>query len=221
MGKQSHAIPSVLVSIIHRPGERIEAELVGWLLRQQARSLTGQATFALGDILKGKPFDAQRNRQVASFLATRYERLMFVDADIVPPGDAIDRLLDHDKAICGIASQSFQFDEPFAVILEADPDVPHGYRQAQDLRGLKRLRNGAIGLACCMIKREVFEKVKPPWFEEILIEGGLKTRDADFVFCEKARAAGYDVWVDCDRLTDHLVVVGLKRINELAVKRNG
>lgn len=215
--KQGRAIPSVLVSIPHRPGERIEAGLVGWLLRQQARSLTGQAAFALGvDIIKGKPFDAQRNRQAASFLATRYEWLLFVDADIVPPEDAIDRLLLHDKAICGIASLSFQFEEPFAVVLEKVPEVEYGYRQIAKLSGL--VQCDAIGLACCLIKREVFGRLQPPWFEEILIDGGKATRDADFVFCEKARAVGYEVWVDCDRLTDHQVTVGLKRINELVVK---
>lgn len=206
----------VLVSIIHRPGERIVPGLVRWLLHQQAHSLMGRSPFVLGvDIKGGKPFDVMRNRQVANFLETDYECLMSVDCDIVPPDDAIARLLGYDKAICGIASLSFQLGEPFAVVLEAVPDELYGYKQAKELRGLKKLRDGAIGLACCLIKRGVFEQMARPWFEEILIDGGVGSRDADFVFCEKARVLGYDIWVDCDRLTDHKVVVSLKRINDL------
>lgn len=207
---------NVLVSIIHRPGERIAPGLVRWLLHQQAHSLMGQSPFVLGvDIQGGKPFDVMRNRQAAKFLELDYECLMLVDCDIVPPDDAIARLLAHNKAICGIASLSFQFGEPFAVVLEAAPEEPHGYRQVKELTGLKKLKNGAIGLACCLIKREVFGRMERPWFEEILIDDGVGSRDADFVFCEKARALGYDIWVDCDRLTDHKVVVSLKRINDL------
>lgn len=215
----------VLISIIHRPGERVVPGLVKWLLHQQAHSLMGQSPFVLGvDIQGGKPFDVMRNRQAAKFLETDYECLMLVDCDIVPPDDAIVRLLAHNKAICGIASLSFQFGEPFAVVLEATPEEPYGYKQAERLRGLKKLRDGAIGLACCLIQRKVFEQMAQPWFEEILIGGGVGSRDADFVFCERARALGHDIWVDCDRLTDHKVVVSLKRINDLllgAATKNG
>lgn len=210
---------SILVSIIHRPGERIVPGLVRWLLQQQGYALSAQTSFVLAvDIQEGKPFDVMRNRQATKFLKTNYERLMPVDCDIVPPDDAIIRLLTHDKPICGIASLSFQFGEPFAVVLEAVPEEPHGYRQAEGLEGLRKLRDGAIGLACCLIKREVFEQMARPWFEEILIDGGVGSRDADFVFCEKARGLGYDIWVDCDQLTDHKVVVSLKRINDLLVQ---
>lgn len=209
----------ILASIIHRPGERVVPGLVRWLLQQQGHALSAQASFTLGvDIQGGKPFDVMRNRQAAKFLETDYECLMLVDCDIVPPDDAIVRLLAHSKAICGIASLSFQFGEPFAVVLEATPEESYGYKQAKELRGLKKLKDGAIGLACCLIKREVFERMPKPRFEEILIDGGAGSRDADFVFCEKARALGYDIWVDCDRLTDHRVVVSLKRVNDLLVQ---
>lgn len=210
---------SVLVSVIHRPGERIVPGLVRWVLQQQGHALSSRASFRLGvDIQGGKPFDVMRNRQASRFLETDYECLMPVDCDIVPPDDAIVRLLAHDKAICGIASLSFQFGEPFAVVLEAMPEEPHGYKQAKGLQGLKKLKDGAIGLACCLIKREVFERMSRPWFEEILIDDGMGSRDTDFVFCERVRALGHDIWVDCDRLTDHMAVISLRRINDLLIQ---
>lgn len=48
-------------------------------------------------------------------------------------------------------------------------------------------------------KRQVFERVKPPWFERTNPQGGGE----DFYFCEKAEAAGFRLYVDLSVVAGH------------------
>lgn len=50
--------------------------------------------------------------------------------------------------------------------------------------------SGVPGFGCVLFKREVFEKMSPPWFD--LKEG---TYGSDMFFYANAHDAGYDVWV--------------------------
>ncbi|HKU48487.1 MAG TPA: hypothetical protein VJP79_00930 [Nitrososphaera sp.] len=49
-----------------------------------------------------------------------------------------------------------------------------------------------------LIKREVFEKVTKPWFEY------TPEVPEDHYFCEKARAAGFEIKVDTAIILDHI-----------------
>ncbi len=52
------------------------------------------------------------------------------------------------------------------------------------------------GFGASLIAREVFEKVELPWFLPLHINGNYTTEDAPFF--ERARQAGFTVWVDHD-----------------------
>lgn len=56
----------------------------------------------------------------------------------------------------------------------------------------------AIGMGFCLTKREVWEKVPPPWFV-----WDKPTPSEDFVWCEKVRAAGYKIKVYTDVMLSH------------------
>lgn len=55
----------------------------------------------------------------------------------------------------------------------------------------------AAGSAGMLIRRRVLEAVEPPWFEG---------RNEDIGFCEKARAAGFDVYCDPEILLGHITL---------------
>jgi len=60
-----------------------------------------------------------------------------------------------------------------------------------------------IGLACCLIKTEVFKKMVKPWFwfSTSCGHGGC---GEDVHFCNKAKMMGHKIWVDTRIKTGHL-----------------
>ena len=67
----------------------------------------------------------------------------------------------------------------------------------------------ATGTGCICIKREVLEKLKHP-FENVYDEDGVKTLGNDFYFCQKAKKAGYSIWVHLDYVASHHFTDDLK-----------
>jgi GT2 family glycosyltransferase len=59
-----------------------------------------------------------------------------------------------------------------------------------------------VGFGCCLIKASVFRNLAPPWF---VYDVG-KNKGEDIYFCEKARDAGYEIWVDPSVRPRHLGV---------------
>jgi GT2 family glycosyltransferase len=62
----------------------------------------------------------------------------------------------------------------------------------------------STGAGCLLIKMEVFEKLKKPYFAFKTIEGQNVVMGEDNYFCDKAREAGYDVWVDPTVMIGHI-----------------
>jgi hypothetical protein len=50
--------------------------------------------------------------------------------------------------------------------------------------------------------REVYEAIEPPWFKRTAPAHRLGT-GSDLYFSEQAKAAGYDLWVDCTQWVGH------------------
>lgn len=66
-----------------------------------------------------------------------------------------------------------------------------------------------VGLGFCLIKREVFEKMKPPWFKWDMPDEVSE----DFSFLQKAKEAGFDTHLFTD--------IKLRHLGDLAVNWNG
>jgi len=60
----------------------------------------------------------------------------------------------------------------------------------------------AVGAGSILYDMEVFKNIEPPWFEFHLEEG--PPIGEDIFFCDKLRAAGYKIYVDCDIKVGHL-----------------
>lgn len=174
---------------------------------------------------QGKPIDVLRNKIVKRFNAENiisevpFDYLMFIDDDIVPPDDILD-MVELDKDIISAVCFSFQYDEPFALILNKsdNPFLPEGYIQSDKINKEKIMECDAVGTGCMLIKREVLEKIENPFMFRYDEKGNLE-RGEDFSFCEKAKTSGYKIFVDTTKICSHYANIDLKKVNNLLVKK--
>lgn len=100
---------------------------------------------------------------------------------------------------------------PFRSVLHTNAD--EGYRNLIDneldgLTGLVDITNLTFGNAGILIKRRVLEVMTDPWFEN-----GMTKSDhtgCDLYFCEKARKAGFKMYLDLDSTMGHLTTVSVR-----------
>ena len=164
------------------------------------------------------PLDRARNLCHKEFLASGMDYLFFMDDDTVPPVDVLDRLIAHDVDIVSTVIQAWQQGGP----------TPVAYRWSKEKggylphygRGLEQVDVATLG--CTLIKRKVM-KVLPPGvfaFEES-DEWQTEGYSEDFVFCRKAKKAGFGVYTDYNILCDRRKKVNFAEINNLLVVNNG
>jgi hypothetical protein len=112
--------------------------------------------------------------------------LLFLDSDMLFPPTVLFRLLLHRKDIVG-ATYAKRV-APFEILgtpLTEQPSVPSG-----DLVEMQRIPTG-----CLLISMGVFDKLSKPYFRfETDAEGAIVGED--YVFCDRAREAGYRIWCD-------------------------
>ena len=135
--------------------------------------------------------DTSRNEIVNKTLEDpSYEYLLFLDDDMIFPPDMLEKLLARDEDIVGV--QAFKRREMF------DPCV-YKFKDNKYHPALinKFCEVDAIGTGILLIKTKVFQKIKFPWFETIYDEKGLHW-SVDFMFCKKAKKAGFNIYCDPD-----------------------
>jgi len=144
--------------------------------------------------------------------------ILFLDSDMVPPQHTIESMIKHDKDI--ISGLIFQRNYPFQPCFYSKARVNKNFEPTMEgpMQPEGWPTEGAyefegIGLACALIKMEVFEKTPKPWFFPLPNVG------EDLAFCMRARKAGFKIWVDfgvdCAHTADMQIV---KRSFELASK---
>lgn len=161
-----------------------------------------------------------RNEQFKRFLElSDCDYALLIDSDVVPPANILE-MVKNKVDFCSAVCFSWQFQEPFAVCMTKAPRGQDGYVQnvPSGLPGIHE--RDATGLACTVISRRLAERFKGSFRDRFDRQGMLK-RDADFDFCERIKAGGYKVYVDTRFVCDHRKKIGLKRINDLMVRKNG
>jgi len=161
-----------------------------------------------------------RNVQFKKFLElSDSDYLLLIDSDIIPPANILE-MVKNKVDFCSAICFSWQFEEPFAVCLTKDPKGHDGYVQDVPSGPAGLYERDATGLACTVISRRLAKQFRGT-FRDKLDEQGMLRRDADFDFCERIKKAGYKVYVDTRFVCDHRKKIGIKRINDLLVKKNG
>lgn len=132
----------------------------------------------------------QRNSLVKRALEHGATHLLWFDADMTFPKDALVRLLDHDKDIVGVNYSTRR--HPAMPTVEA----PDG--------GLMYITPGATGLAevsrmgfgLVLTKASVFDKIEKPYFALAYRPKMDDFTGEDVYFCRKAREAGITPFID-------------------------
>lgn len=150
------------------------------------------------------PVDHARNTIVKNFLETNCTHLMMVDDDIVPPEEAVEKLLSHDKDIVAAACPLISPDKTGKLVTSINAynlDEDDMY-SGVELTGIQKV--DAVGTGCIMIKRKVLERLKVPPFITEYTSNGIKYRGEDINFCYQASLIGYDTYVDFDLKCKHI-----------------
>ncbi len=136
--------------------------------------------------------------------------IMFIEDDATKiPGDAIERLLLHDKEVVGAYAYSRHFPyQPMAYRkgkgreqerwTSQTPPRPDYIEPDQGL-----VRADLVSFQCTLIKMDVFKKIKKPWFFYHADRGGT-----DSWFSDQCMEGGVDIWCDTDLIVQHAGIDG-------------
>ena len=165
------------------------------------------------------PLDNARSHCLNRFMEIsndENDRLWFIDADIIPPINAIDVLMQHDRDVCGLLCFMMKPDDkgqmvPLPIALRYNQD--RKYQIYWDGDGLTEI--DAFGGGCVMTKRKVFERIGGRCYEFHYYPDGLLKLVGDYDFCQKVQAAGFKIYVDFNNQCSHFKTIDLKDINNL------
>jgi hypothetical protein len=185
---------SPLVAIAVPSGDMVHADfamrLANMCLNPGARSCIVNAKSSL--VMIG------RNQCVEAARLVKATHLLFLDSDIVFPVDTLSRLLARDKDIVGgLYMQRTAPHHPLGVTIEGAHEPVTA--------GMKRMTIMPTG--CLMLRLSIFDRLSKPWFNTRV--EGEKIVGEDYYFCERATAAGFEIWCDGD-LSRELGHIGQK-----------
>jgi len=151
------------------------------------------------------PVHHARNYIVNEFLRNpNSDYLLFLDSDMVLVDEEtfLNRLLRLIKSDCDIASAlSFKKDYPFVPTMYRH--LGEKYMFIEDWKQGEILEVDGIGMSSCLIKREVLEKIPPPWFEFKEI-GKREYLSEDLTFCKKVNKFNFTIKVDTGLIAAHI-----------------
>jgi len=156
-----------------------------------------------GDFRKGvdqKPFDG-----------ADYDKIIFLDSDVIVTYEMIDRLLKHDKDVVSAVYRMENMTQ-FAVVENMSTDylMANGTYEYVDVSKLKAWQQTPdtlrkvdyCGMGCIVFNKGVFEKLSYPWFSAVVTnieKDDLKISDfssEDAGLCKKLNDAGVEIFVD-------------------------
>lgn len=127
---------------------------------------------------KGYTIAENRNYLAVQAVKGEYDYLLMIDDDMVFPPDTLEKLLSYNKDIIGVDSHPKGSDNKTYEPLGEDGEC------------------SKVGTGIILIKTEVFKNTPRPWFNFNTSELGNTINGEDWMFCLKAREAGFKVFVD-------------------------
>lgn len=154
--------------------------------------------------IRGADIAANRN-QIAR--AATGEWVWFLDDDHSFQADLLPRLLSHKADI--VAPVVLMKKPPFYPA--ASKGLAEGGYEGYKLSDLPTdgslVEAFTVGTAGLLVRRKVFETLADPWFETGQVSS--EHLNEDTYFCQKAREAGFTVWLDTGAALGHLRPVSL------------
>jgi hypothetical protein len=138
------------------------------------------------------------NRHMLVSRAFQFEatHMLFWDADIKAPADAIIRLVNHHQPIVAINYAKKEPEARPTAYIDSDSYVGPCFTQEHHT-GLQAVSSCGFGLM--LISMEVLQKLDMPLFQFTQCgQDNAKTETEDVFFCRKARDAGFNILIDHD-----------------------
>jgi hypothetical protein len=136
----------------------------------------------------GEPYGFRRDNFVRWFLDTDASHALLLEGDIVPPEDALSRLLDAAAPIATAVYTQWADDR-----LCTNVQMPTATTWA-DAVPQARVPVSRCLLGCVLISREALRKMTPPWFLSTMTASRFVTDDE--WFCAMASRAGLSIICD-------------------------
>ena len=162
-----------------------------------------------------KPVDFARNKIVKIFMESDCTHLLMVDADTIPPEDAVQKLLDADKMIISGVTNSMIRDPRKDKFVALPMTLKRGTKRGEELMYFSYTGKGVeevdrVGGSCLMIHRDVVQSMilKGPMFLSQFDAQGFMTVSEDMAFCDAAKEEGWKIYAHYD-------------VNCLHIKENG
>uniref|UniRef100_A0A6M3L261 Glycosyltransferase n=1 Tax=viral metagenome TaxID=1070528 RepID=A0A6M3L261_9ZZZZ len=134
-----------------------------------------------------------RNMAAKFVVDNKYTHLFFMDSDNVYKAGTLVKLLSHDvDVVGGVYVKKIQ--PHYVTVFRRNEKGLYHFFPPQELCEVDALATG-----CMLIKREVLERLKPPWFyyKPSEIRGyEWATNTEDMTFCENVKASGMKIYVD-------------------------
>jgi len=162
------------------------------------------------------PLDAARSHCVREFLELDFDYILWIDNDISCPIETLERLVCTDKDAIGAVAMAMKYENgeayPYPVTLRYNEDKQYVAYYGQGIEQVD-----AVGGACVLVKRKVYETIERPYQFHYHRNGGLSLT-CDFDLWQKFYAKGFKLFVDFDLICSHFKEVDIKMINNLLVR---
>ncbi len=149
----------------------------------------------------GMPVESARNDMIREMQEGDYTHIYFLDADTIPPKDTIGRLLAHDKDVVAGITPVWLNERCWNYQIEKDVQVLANKPPTEIFKAMR------IGGTTILVKREVLEKLKSPYFYTDKYNGKYITDD--YYFCDKLHDSGFELWIDPTIVCGHMNYVNL------------
>lgn len=150
--------------------------------------------------IRGSALNLSREYIAEQVVKNNFEFLCFIDTDMVVPPNMLKQLLSHDLPF--VSAMAFRKTEPFQPAFYEKCWVEKNVMKGQLYNLITIPENlfevEAVGAACCVIRRDVFEKTERPWFAPYYYAG------EDVSFCIRVRKAGFKIFVDPSLMVGHI-----------------
>lgn len=153
-----------------------------------------------------------RNALIKKFIEDDAAFLLFLDSDVIPPKDIIERLAQHNTDItAGVyaANQLINNKQKIAPVLRGLTEYKEYSKviELEEIKGEKFFEIFGCGFGCCLIKRAVLEKVSLRYNLHL-------NSSEDFIFCYDARTKhGFKTFVDTSVKCTHMAGSGIYKLD--------
>jgi len=167
---------------------------------------------------QAKPIDGNRNGLVKNCLGGGFDYLLMIDYDNPPSRNPLE-LVELDKDVMILPTPIWKTGEYYNYrganpivwnVFDKLPGEDMWKNHDMQAPGLEEIDAGGTG--CCLIARRVLEKVRPAFMRK-WSEDGIQSVGSDILFCDRAKAAGFEIWTHYGYPCHHFKPTDLIQVN--------